>query len=662
MGAKQQLQVDGRTVTLSNLDKVLYPAVQFTKAQVIDYYARVAEWILPHLKDRPVTLKRYPDGLSGQAFYEKDAPRFTPDWVAIAPVPRRNGGPDIRYVLINDRPTLIWCANIASLELHPFLHRAGALDRPTHIVFDLDPGEGTNVVNCGRVAFRLRDKLERLGLKSFVKLSGSKGIQLYVPLNTPVTYAQTQPFAHSMAELMAREYPNEIVAEMAKNLRPKKIFIDWSQNSDFKTTVGVYSLRAKRERPYVSLPITWQELEEIVEQDDPDRFCMEPAAALQRLEKVGDIFAPVLTVRQKLPTITELPIDDAPASLDTYRKKRDFSKTAEPAPAPAAQKEKGTRRFVIQKHAASHLHYDFRLEMHDVLKSWAVPKGVPYAMGERRLAMATEDHPLAYIDFEGTIPKGQYGGGTVMVWDTGTYELIDGNYYKGKLHIRLKGKKLKGEWVLVKGRSAEKSSDKVSWFLMKAGEAAKPLSAKKEDASAVSGRTMEQIAAANDAQWHSNRSDVPGLDLDVLPKDQPGRAQLIQILRSLAAALARTQDAKTGLWYQVVDKPNLPGNWTETSSSSMFTYIIDVSVKRGYVSKKYHAVAEKGYRGVLSRVSLGPDGRTNITGICEGTNVADLQYYLDRKRMTNDFHGLGAFLIMNEEWNTSVASQRLTPR
>jgi len=150
--------------------------------------------------------------------------------------------------------------------------------------------------------------------------------------------------------------------------------------------------------------------------------------------------------------------------------------------------------------------------------------------------------------------------------------------------------------------------------------------------------------------------------LDVLPKDQPGRAQLIHILRSLVAALARTQDPKTGLWYQVVDKPNLPGNWTETSSSSMFTYIIDVSVKRGYVSKKYHAVAEKGYRGVLSRISLGPDGRTNITGICEGTNVSNLQYYLDRKRMTNDFHGLGAFLIMNEEWNTSVASQRLNSK
>jgi unsaturated rhamnogalacturonyl hydrolase len=150
--------------------------------------------------------------------------------------------------------------------------------------------------------------------------------------------------------------------------------------------------------------------------------------------------------------------------------------------------------------------------------------------------------------------------------------------------------------------------------------------------------------------------------LDVLPKDQPGRAQLIQILRSLVAALARTQDPKTGLWYQIVDKPNVPGNWTETSSSSMFTYIIDVSVKRGYVSKKYQAVADKGYRGVLSRVSLGADGRTNITGICEGTNVGDLQFYLDRKRMTNDFHGLGAFLIMNEEWNTSVASQRLNSK
>lgn len=303
MGAKQQLAVDGQPVTVTNLEKELYPAVHFTKAQVIDYYARAAEWILPHLKNRPVTMKRFPDGVNGQAFYEKDAPRFTPDWVAIAPVPRRNGGADIRYVMINDKATLVWCANLASLELHPFLHHANALDRPTSVVFDLDPGPGMGVADCGGVALELRDKLEESGLKSFVKLSGSKGLQLYVPLNSAVSYSKTRPFAHAMAELMAKEHPDRIVSEMAKELRAGKIFIDWSQNSDFKTTVGVYSLRAKSDRPFVSLPITWEELEEIVRKKDASRFLLEPPAALERFEKLGDLFAPVLKLKQKLPAV-----------------------------------------------------------------------------------------------------------------------------------------------------------------------------------------------------------------------------------------------------------------------------------------------------------------------------------------------------------------------
>ena len=311
MGVKQQLVVDDRTVTLSNLDKELYPAVHFTKAQVIDYYARVAEWIIPHLKDRPVTLKRFPDGVDGKAFYEKDAPRFTPEWVKTAPVPRRAGGKDIRYIVINDQATLVWCANLASLELHPFLHKATKLDQPTSLIFDLDPGPEMNVVDCGKVAFELREKLSRVGLKSFVKLSGSKGIQLYAPLNSQVRYAQTQPFAKAMAELMAREHPDRIVSEMAKNLRERNIFIDWSQNSDFKTTVAAYSLRAKRERPFVSIPVTWEELEDIVRKNDPDRLCLEPGAALRRFEKVGDLFAPVLSLKQKLPAAIEAKADHA---------------------------------------------------------------------------------------------------------------------------------------------------------------------------------------------------------------------------------------------------------------------------------------------------------------------------------------------------------------
>lgn len=297
MSTAQQVQVDDRTLKLTNVDKILYPEANFTKAAVLDYYGRIADFILPHLKNRPVTLKRFPDGVTSQAFYEKDAPRFTPDWVATADVPRRAGGRPIRYVMINDRPTLLWCANLASLELHPFLHRATALDTPRSIVFDLDPGEGATIATCAEVAFLLRDRLDKLGLKTWPKVSGSKGIQLYVPLNKTSTYATTQPFARALAASLAQEHPNLIVSEMAKNLRTGKVFIDWSQNSDFKTTIAVYSLRAK-DRPYVSLPVTWEELEA-----HPDDLHFEPAAALQRVQKLGDLFAPVLELKQTLPKL-----------------------------------------------------------------------------------------------------------------------------------------------------------------------------------------------------------------------------------------------------------------------------------------------------------------------------------------------------------------------
>jgi bifunctional non-homologous end joining protein LigD len=518
---QQHLEIGGRQVPVTNLDKVLYPETHFTKAQVIDYYIRVSEYLLRHFKNRPVTLKRYPSGIHGQFFYEKDEPSFAPEWIETFPVPRRAGGPDICYILINDLATLVWCANAASLELHPFLHCVPHIDQPTSVVFDLDPGEGADLVTCIQVAFILRDVLTGLGLQSWPKVSGSKGIQVYVPLNSGATYAMTQPFAKGLAELLGKQYPDLIVAEMAKVKRAKKVFVDWSQNSDFKTTVGVYSLRAKRERPFVSLPVRWEDLNTVQRTRKTEPLYYEPDAALERLAELGDLFAPVLTVKQTLPELVEQVLSRtaktgtrSTAALRDYEKKRDFSKTAEPAPQVPRPSAQGSRkRFVVQKHAASHLHYDFRLEMHDVLKSWAVPKGVPYEVDERRLAMATEDHPIDYLDFEGTIPKGQYGGGTVMVWDIGTYQLIEGNYYKGDLLFFLKGKKLKGEWRLRKDRGSQNKN----WFLVKAGESMKKLSAKKEGASALTGRTMEQIAEENTAQWHSNRSSIPGLDLDALP-------------------------------------------------------------------------------------------------------------------------------------------------
>jgi len=299
--AKQHLDIDGRNVPISNLDKILFPHGGITKAQVIEYYLRISNYVLPHLRDRPVTLKRYPDGALGNFFYEKDAPRFTPEWVQTFLVPRRESGRNIRYILVNHRATLGWLANIASLELHPFLHRVPKIDTPTTVVFDLDPGPGADVLTCARVAFLLRDLLAEFKLKSFVKVSGSKGLQVYVPLNTAVTYEVTQPFAKAIAELFAQQHPKLIVAEMAKALRKGKVFIDWSQNADFKTTVGVYSLRAKTAQPFVSLPVAWDELAGAVKKNDAQSLYFGIEAALARVEKLGDLFKPVLSLKQQVP-------------------------------------------------------------------------------------------------------------------------------------------------------------------------------------------------------------------------------------------------------------------------------------------------------------------------------------------------------------------------
>lgn len=305
MASAQHVDVEGRDLALTNLDKVLYPGAGFTKAHVIDYYIKISKWLLPHFENRPVTMLRFPDGVHGKAFYEKDAPKYTPAWVKTTEVPRQAGGKPIRYICIDDLPTLVWCANLASLELHPFLHRAGELDCPTGVVFDLDPGDGANLVTCAEVAFLLKSLLKQPGLECFPKVSGSKGIQLYAPLNTPVTYEETRSFAQGLAQLLAREHPQLIVAEMAKHLRVKKVFIDWSQNSDFKTTVGVYSLRAKADLPYISAPVTWAELEALRKKGDSNALRFDPEALLKRVEKIGDLFAPLLTLKQTLHSATE---------------------------------------------------------------------------------------------------------------------------------------------------------------------------------------------------------------------------------------------------------------------------------------------------------------------------------------------------------------------
>jgi bifunctional non-homologous end joining protein LigD len=531
--ASGSVRVGNKEVALSNLDKVLFPENVFTKGQVVDFYKRIAPCILPHLRNRPITLKRFPNGVTAEHFYEKNAPSFAPAWIKTFPIRRSSGQSVINYILINDLPSLVWSANMANLEIHPFLARVPKIDVPTMVVFDLDPGEGSTILRSAEVAFLLKDVLDQLGLESLIKVSGSKGIHVHVPLNTKVTYEMTQAFAQSIAQYLATEHPKLIVSEMAKSKRKGKVFIDWSQNSEHKSTVSVYSLRAKAKKPFVAVPIGWDELKDALNEKDARSLLFEPEAALERLDQVGDLFATALRLKQKLPkpflaiNSSKLgqPTDRNVASLETYRLKRDFTKTREPPPSIPLRHRQKDRLFVIQKHAASHLHYDFRLEMGGTLKSWAVPKGPPYDLNERRLAMATEDHPMEYAKFEGIIPAGEYGGGTVMVWDTGSYELIDGNYWSGKLHLFLHGKKLTGEWVLVKGEDRKGKGN--VWYLIKSRSAMKRPSAKEEDSSALTSRSMERIAKAEDAVWHSNRNDgakksrpqsAASMDLESLPQ------------------------------------------------------------------------------------------------------------------------------------------------
>jgi bifunctional non-homologous end joining protein LigD len=513
---RKYLTIKGKRIPVSNLEKILYPGEKFTKAKVIEYYVQISRHLLPHLKQRPVTLKRFPDGVFGESFYEKDAPAFTPPWVKTAPVPRRETpGGDIRYILINDLPTLIWVANLGTLELHPFLHRAPKLARPTAMVFDCDPGEGATILDCSRVALMLREVLGELGLDCYVKVSGSKGLQVYVPLNSSITYAETQPLAKGIADLMAQREPKLIVSQMPKRLRTKKVFIDWSQNTEYKTTVGVYSLRAKTHRPYVSVPVEWDELKAALDNNNTEQLFFTPSQTIERVEARGDLFRPVLKQVQKLPGEVRRffeqqrsPKSHSTEALQTYAAKRDFRKTAEPKPsAPKRSRQGSRRRFVIQKHAASHLHYDFRLEMHDVLKSWSVPKGPPFKKDERRLAMPTEDHPIEYLEFEGIIPKGQYGGGTVMVWDLGTYDLIEGNYYKGMLRFHLNGAKLKGQWTMKRfAESKDERDNRDKWQLIKTDRNTRAVSKQRDDESVLTHRTMAEIASAGDAVWQSNRT------------------------------------------------------------------------------------------------------------------------------------------------------------
>jgi len=401
---KQTVSVDVHRITLTNLDKVLYPETGTTKGDVLAYYAAIAPLLIPYAADRPTTRKRWVNGVGteaspGKAFFNKSLDATAPSWIRHYAIEHSDHTND--YPLINDLATLTWFAQLASLEFHVpqwKFGRGGKRLNPDRIVLDLDPGEGAGLPECVAVARAARTIMRGMDLDPVPVTSGSKGIHLYAALDGKHSSEEVAAVAHELARALESDHPDLVVSDMKKAVRGGKVLVDWSQNNGSKTTVVPYSLRG-RSRPYVAVPRTWEELN-----DD-----------LRHLE-----------LDEVLVRSNELASTDR---LATYREKRDVAKTSEPVPAERPKTGTG-QSFVIQEHHASRLHYDFRLEHEGVLVSWALPKGVPTNPKQNRLAVQTEDHPLEYGTYEGTIAKGEYGGGTVKIWDAGTYAL--GKWRDGK--------------------------------------------------------------------------------------------------------------------------------------------------------------------------------------------------------------------------------------
>lgn len=308
---EQVIEIEEKSLKVSNLEKVLFPATGFTKGQVIDYYVRIAPYALPHLQGRPLTLKRYPNGVGGMFFYEKNCPAHRPEWVKTVPIWSEGNQRVMDYCSADDIATLVWAGNLADLEWHTSLSLAADMEHPTMMVFDLDPGEPANIVQCCQVGVWLKHLFDEMKLESFAKTSGSKGLQLYVPLNSKrETYEETKAFALALARLLEEMHPELVVSDMKKSLRVGKVLVDWSQNDQHKTTVTAYSLRAK-ERPTVSTPVTWQEVEQCLKKKDPKLLVFETEDTLRRCEKSGDLFEPVIKLKQRLPALGAVGADEA---------------------------------------------------------------------------------------------------------------------------------------------------------------------------------------------------------------------------------------------------------------------------------------------------------------------------------------------------------------
>ncbi|MCP1387427.1 ATP-dependent DNA ligase [Corynebacterium sp. TA-R-1] len=406
-----KVSVGGRTLSVSNLDKVLYPETGTTKADVMRYYLEVADVLIPQVRDRPVTRKRWPEGVDGQSFFRKDLETSAPSWIRTGEIEHKTS--TNAYPLIDGPETLAWLAQVAALELHTPQWRfdsQGTAQNPDRLVLDLDPGEGVTMAEIAEVARWCREILDDMGLTCVPVTSGSKGIHLYAGLDGSAEAAAVSQVAKTLAQALEEEHPDRVTAVMRKTERAGKVFLDWSQNNGKKTTVSPYSLRG-RTRPMVAAPRTWDELE------DPDLRHLDFEEVIARVAEGID---PIASLGSGEGDAGEAAPTDR---LTTYRSMRDATKTGEPVPEAAPTPREGEPIFVIGEHDATRLHWDFRLEHEGVLVSWAVPKGPPLDPDLNRLAVQTEDHPYEYAWFEGTIPKGQYGAGTVKIWDIGTCEI-----------------------------------------------------------------------------------------------------------------------------------------------------------------------------------------------------------------------------------------------
>ena len=497
-GDAWRLEADGRELRLSNLNKVYWPDDGITKGDLLTYYWNVADLLLPHLRDRPLTMYRMPDGLAGAPFYEKQVPAHAPDWLPTAAVPTEEDSRVVEFVLAQDRASLLYVVNLGCIEMHPLHTRAGSLDRPDYAFFDLDPFEPYTYEDVRTVARLVKVVLDGLGLRGYAKTSGATGMQVFVPLDGTHTHADAREFVERVGRLVVRAYPEKATMAWPVADRAGKIFIDHQMNRQGANIASVYSLRPLPGAP-VSTPLDWDELDDDLE---PSDFRIDNV--WDRFAEGGDRFAPVLTDRQSLtPAMEALGLTPgAPeerertrprfparrttrpagrASLDEYVAKRDFQRTPEPSgtqephppvngPHPAGLTEVAPlvegRRFTIQQHHARRLHHDVRFEQDGVLVSFAVPKRLPEEPGVRHLAVNTEDHPLDYLTFSGAIPAGEYGGGEVRLFDLGTYEPLE--VADGKLTVRLHGSRYKGaEYHLFRTRDRD-------WLVILGGKVSLP--------------------------------------------------------------------------------------------------------------------------------------------------------------------------------------------